>query len=238
MHVRETNQQHSEKGDMLCGAIHVWSQMECLSQSVGGWRTNNPFYEAMQAMRAGRPCPVPPDQFAKDLAAGVEQEQACQGSGIKFTSGKDLTEVVIPQYEKGFLRLMSEQTCLSYAQLGWGDAEIKQLMACFAYMKSRKLVVVCQKLLLFDNTFGEVGIRTLSQGIRDGMLPTLINIEVPNTLDTSCRDAAGDFFSALSQLYKETGRRILVGGTIHGILGFRRDEIKGYEGLDVTEVEC
>ena len=47
--------------------------------------------------RAGRLAPLSPDEFEAKMRQGVEREKAEPGSGIRFTSGKDLFDIVIPQ---------------------------------------------------------------------------------------------------------------------------------------------
>jgi hypothetical protein len=44
--------------------------------------------------------PMPPDLFEDMMRDGVAREAAAPGTGIRFTSGKDLGEVVIPQYRR------------------------------------------------------------------------------------------------------------------------------------------
>ena len=58
------------------------------------------------ACKPTRAAPLPPDAFEEQLMDGVERERVAEGTGIKFTKGKDLTSIVIPQYKAGFLRLM------------------------------------------------------------------------------------------------------------------------------------
>ena len=86
---------------------------------------------------AKRPAPMAPDEFEAMIRNGMDAERAVPGSGIKFTNGKDATEVVIPQYEEGFVRLLGEASYMAYASLGWGDAEVRTLARAFAYAHAK-----------------------------------------------------------------------------------------------------
>ena len=93
------------------------------------------YSEVRDACKANRPAPVPPDEFEQTLTQGVQAEEREPGSGVKFTSGKDLTDVVIPQYKQGFLRLMAGAK-LDYTGLVWGAAEAAKLAAALQYAAS------------------------------------------------------------------------------------------------------
>eukprot|EP00966_Prymnesium_polylepis_P260344 6013961-Prymnesium_polylepis.1 len=54
-------------------------------------------------------------------------------AGIKFTSGKDATDVCIPQYKEGFLKLIGAANELSYGGLGWGDEKVDVLTKPLVY---------------------------------------------------------------------------------------------------------
>ena len=75
-----------------------------------------------------------PDEFERILREGIATEAAQPGSGIRFTNGKDLTEVILPQYRSGFLRLMGGVQSLHYRNLGWGDTEVRQLCEALSYV--------------------------------------------------------------------------------------------------------
>ena len=90
----------------------------------------------VRACKAGRQSPMAPDEFERMLTEGVQAEERQAGSGIKFTSGKDLTDVVIPQYEAGFLRLMMGAT-LDYSNLGWGAEAAEKLASALQYAASK-----------------------------------------------------------------------------------------------------
>ena len=82
---------------------------------------------------AGRPAPMAPDAFEQMIREGMDREKKEADSGIRFTNGKDATEVVIPQYKRGFLRLMGQASGLSYGRLNWGDREAQTLAAALVY---------------------------------------------------------------------------------------------------------
>ena len=74
-----------------------------------------------------------PDAFEQMIREGMDREKKEADSGIRFTNGKDATEVVIPQYKRGFLRLMGQASALSYGRLNWGDREAQTLAAALVY---------------------------------------------------------------------------------------------------------
>ena len=57
------------------------------------------WYDLREECAANRVPPMAPDEFEAMMNAGVDSGR------VKFTSGKDLFDVVIPQYKEGFLRL-------------------------------------------------------------------------------------------------------------------------------------
>ena len=126
--------------------------------------------ELRDLCKATREAPIPPDMFEEQLKEGVAREEAAEGTGIKFTSGKDLTDVVIPQYEAGFLRLMGEASELSYGSLGWGDEEMVQLAASVAYAHTRGALGLCTFISLGSNNIGDIGMQVFSDLIRSGAL--------------------------------------------------------------------
>jgi hypothetical protein len=96
-------------------------ELKGLSGNESGWQA------IRDVCKASRKAPVAPDAFEAMMREGVRREESEAGTGIKFTSGKDLTEVVIPQYERAFLKLMGAADKLMYTYLGWGDDEIETL---------------------------------------------------------------------------------------------------------------
>ena len=140
---------------------------------MGGTETN--WQDIRDKCKVSRPAPMSPDAFEAMLNAGVQKEAESLGSGIKFTSGKDLTEVVIPQYKKGFLRLMGAADTLMYTSLGWGDEEAKDLAAALAVKdeNGRGALPSLTKLYLSENQIGDEGMKAFAAAIGSGALPAL-----------------------------------------------------------------
>ena len=61
------------------------------------------------------------------MVSGVAAEREAVGSGIRFTNGKDLIDIVLPQYEAAFMALMAEATTLDFSSLGWHDDDVARL---------------------------------------------------------------------------------------------------------------
>ena len=112
---------------------NMWCYLEL--NKMDGTETD---WEAIRDQCAtSRPAPMPPDEFEAKIRCGMEAELAAPGTGIKFTNGKDATEVVIPQYEEGFVRLMREVSYMAYANLQWGDDEAQTLARAFTYAHAK-----------------------------------------------------------------------------------------------------
>ena len=54
--------------------------------------------DVQMACKANRLPPQPPDAFEAMMREGMAREQAAAGTGIRFTNGKDATDICIPQY--------------------------------------------------------------------------------------------------------------------------------------------
>ena len=130
--------------------------------------------------KVSRPAPMSPDAFEAMLNAGVQKEAESLGSGIKFTSGKDLTEVVIPQYKKGFLRLMGAADILMYDELGWGDEEVKILAAALVVKdkNGRGALPSLTELSLRNNSIGDEGMKAFAAAVGSGALPSLTELRL------------------------------------------------------------
>ena len=119
---------------------------------------------------ARRPAPMAPDEFEAMIRHGMEDERAAPGTGIKFTNGKDATDVVIPQYAEGFVRLMREASELTYAGLGWGVDEAQTLARAFAYAHTKGALAQVTNLYLNDNKIGNDGLTALADACASGAL--------------------------------------------------------------------
>ena len=151
------------------------------------WRRELGFVGLKSACSKGRAPPMAPDAFEAMLSEGVAREAAEPGSGIKFTSGKDLTDVVIPQYAKGFVRLLGGAEKLSYTSLGWGDDETAQLAAALTYAQAADALSRLASLQLYLNRIGDDGLRALLAAFEAGAAPALQTLH----LHENCLTAAG-----------------------------------------------
>ena len=109
-----------------------------------------------------------PNEFEAKIRDGIKKEEEAPGSGIKFTNGKDATEIVIPQYEKGFLRLMGEASEMTYNKLGWGDEEVQTLARAFAHAHAKGALDKLTMLHLSGNQITDDGFATLMPFLKKG----------------------------------------------------------------------
>jgi len=128
--------------------------------------------------RANRCAPITPDAFKAMMLAGVERESKELGTGITFTSGKDLSEVVIPQYEVAFLRLMANTANLGYHNLGFTDADGLLIAAAFAYARKASSVAAsrCKVLWFHGNQFGDECFTAILKELTSGWFANLEEI--------------------------------------------------------------
>ena len=129
----------------------------------GSGRPQGPatFYDFVRECRAERPPPMSPDAFEAMMRQGVATEEATPGSGIKFTSGKDLAKVIIPQYKEGFLRLLGASEGLEYGHLSFGDQGVKMMLAALAYAEAHGPRLRLLKLAVHDNQISDEGARAI-----------------------------------------------------------------------------
>ena len=112
--------------------------------------------------------PMPPNEFEKLLRDGI-----ASGS-ITFTNGKDATDICIPQYREGFLRLMAQATHLNYKGLGWGDDEIMTMCNALVYASDYgSLRNLTGEVHLEENEIGDAGLTSLAAVIRLGLLDSV-----------------------------------------------------------------
>jgi len=124
------------------------------------------WFEIISTCAADREPPMPPDAFTEMMLTGVEKEAAAPGSGIRFTCGKDLTDVILPQYSSAFLRLMGEATELDYSSLGWVDADMDTLTAALTYAATRSALGRLSKLDLYSNELTDEGALKLVDALK------------------------------------------------------------------------
>ena len=99
-----------------------------------------------------------------------------QGIGdgsVRFTNGKDATAICIPQYERGFARLMAAATALDYAGLGWGEEAAADFAAAIEYAHAHGGLRKVKTLDLQRNKIGNAGMSALTRVIEGGALPKL-----------------------------------------------------------------
>ena len=124
--------------------------------------------------KATRAAPLPPDAFEAMLRDGMAREEAAPGSGFRFTNGKDATNICIPQYREGFLRLMGGgEELLSFARCGWGDEEVKTLAAALAYAQANRATTQARTLFLSSNKLTDAAMPPLVEAIEAGAMPDL-----------------------------------------------------------------
>ncbi|CAK0834329.1 unnamed protein product [Prorocentrum cordatum] len=122
----------------------------------------------------GREPPLPPDMFETLLRDGMAREATEKGSGIRFTNGKDATDICIPQYREGFLRLMGRAEALSYDGIGIGDAGVAQLLSALRYAHSAGVPSLATQLNLRSNqAITDAALPGLAATLEEGVMPKL-----------------------------------------------------------------
>ena len=111
--------------------------------------------------------PLAADKFEAMMREGMA------GGKLKFTNGKDATEVCIPQYKEALLRLMGEAKQLGYVELGWGEAEGEQLAEALLYVQRCGVACGAELLDLYDNQLGSAGVRAIGAALQAGAMPML-----------------------------------------------------------------
>ena len=159
------------------------------------------FWPGMRlALAASRPAPMLPAGFASLVSEGM-------GSGaIKFTNGKDATEIVIPQYEKGFDRMMKEVISLEFCDLGWQDAEALQFVTALAHAHANGGLRHLTKIDLSKNQIGDEGMRALAGLIASGAMPKLRSKSLVLTFNRAHKHALDEVKAAFKSR-KEGGAK-------------------------------
>lgn len=116
---------------------------------------------------AHRPPPMTPIEFESMIHSGLS------AGSVKFTNGKDATEIVIPQYARGFYRLMHDAVEFDYADLEWGDEDVIKLAEALTYAHKLGALQNVRKLNLMKNSIGDAGMDALANVILAGGLPKL-----------------------------------------------------------------
>jgi hypothetical protein len=121
----------------------------------------------IQCCTAGsrRLAPLAPPAFNRRLRDGVAD------GTIKFTAGADLEEVVLPNYEAGFLASLCAVEQLLYFNLEWTDVEAVQLADALSYAHEQaghNLSIT--RVWLAGNSIGDVGAAALAAALARGVL--------------------------------------------------------------------
>ncbi|EOD20511.1 hypothetical protein EMIHUDRAFT_101855 [Emiliania huxleyi CCMP1516] len=132
-----------------------------LSLDLGRMR-NEKEYDCRSLIRecvqgGGRRPPLLPSAFAVELETK------------SFTNGKDDKPLVKRLYEAAFEEQFEAAARLSYADLGWGDAEAVQLAEVLASGAVPRL----ERLYLNGNQIGDEGYNALAAALKEGAAPSL-----------------------------------------------------------------
>ena len=132
--------------------------------------------DLVMTCKATRAAPLPPGAFEAMLRDGMAREDAAPGTGFRFTNGKDATNICIPQYREGFLRLMGGRErgeLLNFARCGWGDEEVKTLAAALACAQASRATTQARVLRLSSNKLTDAAMPQLVEAIEAGAMPEL-----------------------------------------------------------------
>ena len=118
-------------------------------------------------LAASRPAPMLPSAFATYVTDGIAN------GTIKFTNGRDATEIVIPQYALGFEAAMEAAVEFDYEGLGWQDAEAEQFAAALAHAHANGGLRKVTKVNLIKNQISDDGVHALAAVVASGAMPKL-----------------------------------------------------------------
>ena len=137
-------------------------------------KVNEPYwFTIVSACQAGRYPPITPIEFETMLRRGMAREAAQEGSGYRFTNGKDATSICIPQYGEAFLRLMASGVQLAYTGCAWGGAEVGQLASSLMYAHAAGRTTRASTLRLGQNRLDDTAMPSLVEMIAAGAMPAL-----------------------------------------------------------------
>lgn len=145
----------------------------CLALSQLPERATGSWGDLVKACKVGRPPPLSPDDFEALLREGMKREAAEAGAGFTFTNGKDATNVCIPQYREGFLRLMAAGGKLIFSRCGWCDAQVQVLAAALVYAQAHGATTRADKLSLSFNKLTSASLPPLVSAMAMGVMPEL-----------------------------------------------------------------
>ena len=160
-----------------------------LGAADDGTAATSSWFEIITACAAQRSAPMAPDAFEKMMREGV----AAAEGGIVFTSGKDLTEVTIPQYRAAFLRVLGHTNALDFSGLGWNDDDVTQLAAALAFAGSEGCLTSLQSIDLYNNELTDDSLyllaSTLSHSTFDAKQLKSVDTRRCNTRTRAAREA-------------------------------------------------
>ena len=136
-------------------------------QAAAEQRTARRWRDIQRICRAMRPPPLAPDHFEAMMQAGHAAGE------IRFTSGKDLFNVCIPQYEAAFVRLFGAARKLVFNYLGWGDDHICTLCDALEFASRRSALGRIRSINLSGNNFGDAGAAMLASLLERKVVPRL-----------------------------------------------------------------
>ena len=176
----------------------------CLSMSQMPPGKDVYWFSVVTSCQVGRCPPLEPEAFEVMLREGMARETAEKGTGIRFTNGKDATNICIPQYREAFLRLMSQGGQLSFIGCDWGDAEVCQLAEALTFAHKAESTCQAASLRLSQNRLTDAAVPPLVQAISSGAIPKLSFLALEDTQLTdagleSLRDLLAGRLSALKQ---------------------------------------
>lgn len=122
----------------------------------------------------GRLAPQTPDAFKQMVQEGMENEAKKEGTGFRFTNGKDATEICIPQYQEAFLRIMAKGSKLSFDVGAWGDEEVRDLVAALQYAHAEGATSQTRELNICDNNLTDESVPLLLKLLASGTVPKLV----------------------------------------------------------------
>jgi len=175
----------------------------CCLQLSGLSRVEGPrWWHIVKVCVAGRRAPQTPEAFEAMMWAGM-----ADGS-IKFTNGKDATEICIPQYREGFVRLMQQEGDLRFGDCGWGDAEVRELVASLQFAHAEGATSQARQLDLVSNKLTVTATNPLIELLASGAVPKLRKLWL---LDNKEMGVSTEEIFHLKDAGKQCGVDVLVG---------------------------
>ena len=130
-----------------------------------------------------RPAPMPPDAFEAYVRAEVDAGR------MSFTNGKDLTDVIIPQYRECFMRTLGASAKLVFVNVGWRDADLRQLADSLRFAHAHGCLGRLRELYMAGNQFGDEGLEQIRALLADGVLHKVGYIDLRNSCDVASEGA-------------------------------------------------